>query len=492
VLAGPPARAGLVIDDFEAVGFDIFVPPDFDSICQGTMPPFHVASRYRCINLDAPAGGIIDAESHIDDPDDAVWIAMNCPGSFGTAELWWEAQDSSTMNLRTGGADRLVTRFLDTPAGANLLVLLRDVNGYQATENFINLAGGPFDWEIDFAGSNLVNVDLTQVERVTLYMSGSDDAIFELADIRTVRASAVYAGILADWTEFLYPIPSPPCDWTILDPLSSDNVLHHVLVSFDSVINQGSGGVVPARLVANASGPAAEANCYWEDPGTPFDSPRYVLRVELTPELAYPFMPFDLSGLLQLDDYSFAAEIPVTHSENGHVTGHSVQRVVVSRGALQDIRFDEVTLERAASLRGGGPEAYLLSFTVNIETNFELDAPLFEVHLEEDWAAGEAPTGVDGPIASVPAVAGNTLSARPAVTRTGTTLDFARPVAAAAGLAIFDVTGRRIREFAVSPGTERVHWDGTTRIGAPAPAGVYFVRLQEGSSSAATRVVRLR
>ena len=487
ISAAPASAAGLILDDFEWAGFDFGVPPDFDFICQGSIPTNHAAAGRRCINLDAAAGGSIDAESFMGDPDDAVLVFMTNPGDFGTAEFWWEPSGVGTMNLRQGGADRIVSRFLQTPDGGNLTMILRDENGFQGAETLVGTPGSAFDWEIDFAGSNFSHLDLGNIRRVTLYCSGSDDAIFELADVRTVRASAIWAVIDTAWPEFVYPVPSPPCDWEILDPLGP-GVLHRVELSFDSVISQGSGFVTPARLMAASSGPAAEAQCFWEDPGTPFDAPRYVLRVAFQGETAFSFIPLDLSGMLQPGEYSFSAEIPVSHIRGGRVTDHSLQRIVVSRADGQELRFDNVTLERPA-FRGGGPEAYLLSFTVDLEGSWEPDAPLFEVHLEQDWADGELPT--DAPV--LPAlVEGPGLAAHPSVTRSGTVLHLARPADHPTSLFMTDVTGRQVRRLDVPVGASRVEWDGRGSDGRPTASGVYFVRRADGPAGESARIVRIR
>ena len=56
--------------------------------------------------------------------------------------------------------------------------------------------------------------------------------------------------------------------------------------------------------------------------------------------------------------------------------------------------------------------------------------------------------------------------------------------------AVYDVTGRRVRELA--PGVESVRWDGLDAHGRPVPAGVYFVRAQQAGHTENLRVVRLR
>lgn len=82
--------------------------------------------------------------------------------------------------------------------------------------------------------------------------------------------------------------------------------------------------------------------------------------------------------------------------------------------------------------------------------------------------------------------------------RGAVTLRFALPAAAAARLVIHDVQGRRVREVLrreLPAGTHEAAWDGRDAGGAPAAAGVYFVRLQvagpEGERLLTRRLVRL-
>lgn len=60
---------------------------------------------------------------------------------------------------------------------------------------------------------------------------------------------------------------------------------------------------------------------------------------------------------------------------------------------------------------------------------------------------------------------------------------------------VFDVSGRRVRHLAegdADPGLYRALWDGRTGGGNPVAAGVYFLRVQIGSSVEVRKVVRLQ
>lgn len=62
-------------------------------------------------------------------------------------------------------------------------------------------------------------------------------------------------------------------------------------------------------------------------------------------------------------------------------------------------------------------------------------------------------------------------------------------------LAVYDVTGRRVRDLVRSSmpaGEHRIPWDGRMESGAEAPSGVYFVRLETGGFVDTRRAVLLK
>jgi hypothetical protein len=105
------------------------------------------------------------------------------------------------------------------------------------------------------------------------------------------------------------------------------------------------------------------------------------------------------------------------------------------------------------------------------------------------------PCGVTAVEPSAPAPGARPLAAAPSVFRDRTTLSFSLAAPGVADLAIFDVSGRRVRELASGPlavGEHRVEWDGRGEGGAEAGSGIYFARLRAGGTDRVARLLRMR
>lgn len=90
---------------------------------------------------------------------------------------------------------------------------------------------------------------------------------------------------------------------------------------------------------------------------------------------------------------------------------------------------------------------------------------------------------------------GRVLGLAPNPTRSGTRVEFALAEGALVRLRIFDVEGRPVRRLydgRLPAGEHGLSWDGTTNAGRPAPAGVYWMRLEVGGRTAGARLVVVR
>lgn len=97
---------------------------------------------------------------------------------------------------------------------------------------------------------------------------------------------------------------------------------------------------------------------------------------------------------------------------------------------------------------------------------------------------GEAP-------AATPTLARN----RPNPFNPSTTIGFSLPAGSVAELAVFDLSGRRVRtvlDGALAGGDHRVWWDGRNDDGKPVPSGVYFYRLHAGGETITRKMTLLR
>jgi hypothetical protein len=158
---------------------------------------------------------------------------------------------------------------------------------------------------------------------------------------------------------------------------------------------------------------------------------------------------------------------------------------VTVNGALYIV--DEIVFQPLSS----GPGALSISVPDYLTTMSLLasgaELPLFDSNLEST-----APiVGVENPGSSVDLAAAR-LSPNPA---TGAVrVLFAMPQAAHARVSVVDIAGRQVRQLAegtLAAGAHDLSWDGRDVAGRASPPGVYFVRIESGSSARVARVIRL-
>jgi flagellar hook assembly protein FlgD len=85
--------------------------------------------------------------------------------------------------------------------------------------------------------------------------------------------------------------------------------------------------------------------------------------------------------------------------------------------------------------------------------------------------------------------------ARPNPARGAVSVAFELPAAGRARLELYDVRGRLVRTLvdgARAAGAQVARWDGRDAAGAPAPAGVYFLRLEAAGATRSGRIALLR
>jgi photosystem II stability/assembly factor-like uncharacterized protein len=102
---------------------------------------------------------------------------------------------------------------------------------------------------------------------------------------------------------------------------------------------------------------------------------------------------------------------------------------------------------------------------------------------------GAPPVGVEAVPAGEASFAGH-----PNPFRHSTTVTYSVPAAGRVHLAVYDAAGRAVatlRDGPAAAGEHAVTWNGRDATGAPVHAGVYFLRLHDGSQVSATKVLPL-
>ncbi len=100
-------------------------------------------------------------------------------------------------------------------------------------------------------------------------------------------------------------------------------------------------------------------------------------------------------------------------------------------------------------------------------------------------APNEAPT----PLAASPPEPTPRAVARPNPFATTTVLELS-PATPGSEISVFDVRGRLVRRLRSRQGVAQ--WDGKDEVGAAAPPGMYFARVQRGDQTQVTKLVKLR
>lgn len=203
---------------------------------------------------------------------------------------------------------------------------------------------------------------------------------------------------------------------------------------------------------------------------------------------SYPVQPG--GALAHWDDRAFAFDIPDGTTGPVTVTA-SLWYQTASRPYIEFLRDENVSGSDPFDPNPGAPsrgekiythwENYGKSAPVLMRTvtrRIRLDLPL--------------PSTERAPDPAVPAL--RTVGPNPF--RDRTEVRYALPEAAESRLAVFDITGRRVRELAggiLPKGEHVVAWDGREDSGRPAATGTYFVRLEtQGTAPLVTRVLLLR
>ncbi len=161
-----------------------------------------------------------------------------------------------------------------------------------------------------------------------------------------------------------------------------------------------------------------------------------------------------------------------------------VERVVASlfnlpgHGSLEDFAFGKATLVPEAA----SEMVYRwCMYTFNL-----FGEPALNV-----WIPGQS--AVTEP--ELPGIPGRALTlTAPSHFKSSVALNLELPAAVRAGLTVYDGSGRAIRtirQALMRAGRHTLRWDGKNESGCPAPAGIYYVRLQTERGQASCKLVKL-
>jgi hypothetical protein len=500
LLAGVPAGAQVSypIDDFEVL--PLFYREDgagWQNQTQVVPIPYvggHIISSTRKMLLSSSEDGFAQANLDLTTGND--YLTLIVPNSVGSGV----GEITLTYELSPGGIDLtgggVVDRIeadarISGNSGVEVQCRITDTANQQETRSLSRPFALDFEvWEWELADFSLVDVtDVTKIEfrfpeqggiwvrELRLRGEGSNDINYEIHSEAT----------------FVPPIPGPPID-VVARAVSGGDPLFRA----ELAITQAYAGFTPELYMGwgnlpSFGGEQGRLFLDWQDLA-PFEPLEFTLDFDFVPvssagENLVPeiFPPDPIHGP---EGVALRFPMQVRNGVGGPIVYESETWINLMPGPDQA----ETALEfAAASVTPHGPGwtdgfsiwIALLPGPAGVETIW----PVMEMDWWSDIRLYVDPTGVGEP--RLGAAGDVRLTAAPTVTRSGTTLRASRPFGEAARLGIFDVTGRRLATLRPGVGSHEVEWDGRSAAGEPAPAGVYFVRL-EGDRAEAARVVKLR
>lgn len=491
LLAAADARAACSlcpIDDFEAGGFSLLGP----TLGWGyvSIPGYasHAIAPLRGIRLDSTGdGATLIPGTSIDD-----YVAVTVSHS-SSASLRWDW--SLPTDLTSGGTVDCIDLVVSGSAGQQIDLVIGDGGGGSATQpRFLVGTDGPETVTWSLASFPTDSVDVTWANSIQLSFSdpSSGTTTYQAYDLRFGKAgtgAADFQGLfIATQTP---PVPTPPLRFNVLDAITSQS-LWEARVSIANALTDAQ-TVPPMDWTWSQTQipgyDVAEMTLQWNDPDvveTDFD-----VSIDAA-------VPGGLSG--QIDAYppdpaytaeSIALYFPVmTFDALGTPTGSSNTWLTFNFDDQQlgSLEFQGVTVTEnvlGPSLTDGFTLHFRMAYSGMNTPDYQF--PLFHATWISDWTAQTATAAVaEVPVGREPL----RLTAAPSVTRAETEIRSSRPFERATRVLVHDVTGRLVRSLPAVPGASAVRWDGRTGDGLSAAAGVYFVRLADGSA-VATRVVKV-
>lgn len=481
LVAATTADASLVIDDFEKGEFYNHQTGggSHGEVVNLGFPFPHCFRRFRVVWVSGGSSlGQGTASLSTTPAEDAIvfdairdgWVSLN----------YLQQSNEVVADLTQGGTlDRMQVYLSSVISGGWVSVSLYDDAGGADTTTTTVTTPGP----VNFPLANF-QVDVTRVRDVILkFRANNNSGRFEIRDVRCLRTDSHVVTFTPEILDFQFPpLPSPPCMFAVVDPIESLLFLVN-----QSVVSASTGEFIPAMegLLLPAVAPEGPMTlaCTWDD-ARPVADTDFEMLLEINP-LGGPAEP-STAGLSSAAD-GFAVTIPIILQNADHF-GSSILNVTYEPAPGQGIVLEGASIA-PASLRGGPTTTWNVSFHMTVVGNVDEGEPLFTATWHGDWVAG--PGATSAPLAAVERT-GLSLLVQPSVTRDGTEIRFGSPRTLPATLHVVDICGRRVARQDVPVGATSIAWSGRAADGAPTPAGVYFLRVSDPTSTATGRVTRIR
>lgn len=487
------ALAQTVIDDFETGTQHLAgVAGGFTSSTASVSAPAHAMAAFRKVGLQTLVAGGPVATADLDAwtaGDDQMRISFPIGG--GSAYLTYEP--ASPVDLTAGGLhDRVVVDFSASTVGGTLVLMVFDSFGGHAAHSMPTSGGAHV-----FSFLQLMGADLTHITTLQVELHQTAWSQYDLRDIRAMRPAASWLRFdTPAATRAGPPYPLPPFEYLVTNAVPSDLQRAHLLNAFRTA----TGGVAGVAMTAMDSGGDMAAGrmgivqAAWNEPGQPYASTGFDMRVDMSALSGVeptPFLPALPSVVPTPTGFLLSYEVRFLGG-GGEVDRTSMRQVLFDVEPGQGVQLSNArvyALSASPTARAAGEDAgFRVTFDALRTGAVDTARPLFSAMVTGD--SQHAGTVAVPPTAI--AIGLTRLEARPSVTRRSTRLQLARAAGAHAAIALYDVTGRLVRTLELAPGSRAGSWDGHEASGRSAPAGLYLARFADDEGSARTRIVLVR
>jgi hypothetical protein len=390
--------------------------------------------------------------------DHGFTIPVKTEGLFITHEPLSHSTDD------TGGYD-VVATIISTEASLDpaALKVVYQVDGGAVQELALTATGNPDEFGATIPAQDQHSEIAYHLEAADLGGLSRLDPVFFPLSVHSFDVAAVYDDLEGDTSGWSTVDNATTGEWEVADPIATG-----ACPDDDATADPG----VLAWITGQCSGPncsTCSLGCNDIDGGTvELFSPVWDVSAFDEVTLKYERFYNNNTGADPNND-TFIVEV----SNDGGSTWTEIENTMASTA-----NWTTVTVDVDAMF--GTPGQVQLHFVASdLNAGSIVEAGVDDVRI---LASSAGAVAADLPAAAAP-LALSLEQNQPNPFRPETTIRFALPEAGDARLAVYDVTGRAVRELANGPraaGRHTVTWDGQDRDGNRVAAGVYFYRLTAG------------